>query len=110
LAQYRERDSLDVARRHLNKGQIAIVVAKMHPDADEVGDRGQKGLVSKHFPMVTKFALSQARTIVRYAPELADRVLGLKGKSFSDGFLSRQACASISCAAFRATILPASLH
>jgi hypothetical protein len=36
--------------------------------------------------MVSAFALSQARTIVRYAPELADRVVELEGMRFSDAF------------------------
>jgi hypothetical protein len=53
--------SLNIARRHLNKGQIAIVVAKAYPEVAEPG-RGKKGLVSKTFPMVNEGALSQART------------------------------------------------
>jgi hypothetical protein len=59
--------SINVAQRHLNKGQIAIVIAKAYPEVAEPG-RGKKGLVSKAFPMVNESALSQARTIVRYAP------------------------------------------
>jgi hypothetical protein len=66
--------ALNVARRHLNKGQIAIVVAKAYPEPDEVGGRGKKRSTSERFPMVHKAALSDARVIVRYAPELADRV------------------------------------
>jgi hypothetical protein len=65
---------VNIARRHLNKGQIAIVVAKAHPDTDEVGGRGKKSVFSIGFPMVNPLALSQARTIVRYAPELAAEV------------------------------------
>ena len=81
-----------MVRRHLNKGQIAIVVAKAYPEAKQGGDHttsaGKKATlkIKVAFPMVSEFALSQARTIVRYAPELVDRVLGLKGMGFSEGY------------------------
>jgi hypothetical protein len=42
--------------------------------------------IKDQFPMVSAFALSQARVIVRYAPELADRVLQTKGLPFAEAF------------------------
>jgi hypothetical protein len=51
------------------KGQIAIVVAKAYPDVEQA-HRGRKVSVSESFPMVHPGALSHARVIVRYAPEL----------------------------------------
>jgi hypothetical protein len=77
--------SLNIARRHLNKGQIAVVVAMAYPEVGEKG-RGKKSIVSIHFPMVNPLALSQARAIVRHAPELADEVLRFKGRPFAEAF------------------------
>ena len=51
--------------------QIAIVVAKAHPDPAKLKRAGSLK-IKDQFPMVTEFALSQARVIVRYAPELAN--------------------------------------
>ena len=79
---------VNIAQRHLNKGQIAVVVAKAYPEAEHGGARkkGSSLETKLAFPMVSAFALSQARTIVRYAPELADRVVELEGMRFSDAF------------------------
>jgi hypothetical protein len=56
------------------------VVAKAYPDVDEKrGSGGRiKSSVSEYFPMVHAGALSQARTIVRYAP------LGAAGSNSSE--------------------------
>ena len=61
--------------RQMTKGEIAVVVVKAYPEVEK-GGRGQKTIVSRTFPMVNKDALSQARQIVRYAPNLADKVIG----------------------------------
>jgi hypothetical protein len=66
--------SKNVNRRHQSKGARAIAVAKIFPDPEKQG-RGRKGLISKSFPMIDAATLSQARTIFRHAPDLADQVL-----------------------------------
>jgi hypothetical protein len=67
--------SINIARRHLDTGQIAIVVAKAFPNAEK-GGRGKKGTASGGFPTVLHQRLAEARVIVRHGSELADRVLG----------------------------------
>jgi hypothetical protein len=47
--------------------------------------RWVKSQVSCDFPMVTQQTLSQARAIVKFAPELADQVLS-NGTTFSKAF------------------------
>ena len=63
--------STNIARRHLNAGQRAVAVAKIYPGGSgkganpiELGFSGER--------------LRQARSLVRYAPELADQVLAGK--------------------------------
>ena len=79
-------------RRDLTMGQRAIWAAKATPVAQRGGDRKSKERSSSklqldRFPMVTKDRLSQARTILRYTPELADQVLMSTGQqSFSKAF------------------------
>jgi hypothetical protein len=80
--------SRNMARRHMTKGQLAIVAAKMSPKPARVG-RGQKVSISETFPMVHPGMLSQARVMVEYAPLAADRVLtGIE--RFSDAFADAQ--------------------
>jgi hypothetical protein len=63
--------SANVARRHLNKGQQAMAVAKIYPEPAK-GGRGQKGRIILPFdPMY----LSRARTVLKYAGDLAHVVL-----------------------------------
>jgi ParB-like nuclease domain len=66
--------SKNVNRRHQSKGALAIIIAEMYPDPDEVGGRGKKGLVSKRFPIISKSHVTQARTINKHAPDLAEQV------------------------------------
>jgi hypothetical protein len=65
--------SRNMARRNLTKGQLAIVAAKVFPNAERGGDRKSAKAKSSFkmkvdFPMVHPGMLSQARTILRYAP------------------------------------------
>jgi hypothetical protein len=66
--------SRNMARRNLTKGQLVIVAAKVLPKAKTAAEsgamKGKKLLEGlRAFPMVSEFALSQARVIVEYAPE-----------------------------------------
>ena len=49
------------------------MVAKAYPDNNEVGGRGKKGSAAERFPMVSKSKLSQARTVLQFAPDLPTR-------------------------------------
>jgi hypothetical protein len=60
-------------------GQTAIAVAKAHPGA------ANKALLER-FPAIDAATFSQARTVLRYAPELADQVLAPRGISFAAAF------------------------
>lgn len=57
--------------RHLSKSQRAMAVAKAFP---EPAKGGKSGLAAKP-DGVTKVTLSQARTVLRLAPDLVDLVL-----------------------------------
>jgi hypothetical protein len=50
---------------------LCLAVDKAHPDPAKLKRAGSLK-IKDQFPMVTEFALSQARVIVRYAPELAN--------------------------------------
>ena len=66
--------SNNVVRKVRSKGAIAIIAAKAFPEPAKVG-RGQKVSATETFPMVSPGRLSEARTILHFAPELADQVL-----------------------------------
>jgi hypothetical protein len=69
---------INVARRHLSKGQQAMSVAKIYPEPDK-GGRGKVKNLKETLGFST-MRLSQARTVLRFAPELVDLVLdGSKG-------------------------------
>lgn len=76
------------ARRHLTKGQLAMVAAKAYPDPERRG-RGQKSSAAEEFPMVSSGKLSEARTVLRYAPDLAENVV--------DGLQSLEAAYDTAC-------------
>jgi hypothetical protein len=63
--------SANIVRRHLNKGQQAMFVAKIHPEPEERG-RGKKSVLNTEF---SRESLSHARTVLKFAPVLADSVL-----------------------------------
>jgi ParB/Sulfiredoxin domain len=67
----------NVNRRHLTKGQRAMAVAKLYPE----GEKTSPGKKSKTAEMllenksISGTAISQARTVLRWLPELADLVM-----------------------------------
>jgi hypothetical protein len=46
----------------------------MFPESTEVGGRGKKRSNLEQFPMIPKGRLSEARTILRHAPDFAEQV------------------------------------
>jgi hypothetical protein len=77
----------NAVRRHMTKGQLAMVAAKAYP-APEPGGRGKKSSAAEKFPMVSSGKLSEARTILSYAPDLVDEVIG--GRSLEGAY--NEAC------------------
>jgi hypothetical protein len=67
----------NVNRRHLTKGQRAMAVAKLYPD----GEKTSPGKKSKTAEMllenksISGTGVSQARTVLRWLPEIADLVM-----------------------------------
>ncbi len=55
----------------MTKGQRAMAVAMIYPKPEK-GGRGKKSFVAKEF---SQGGLSKARTVLQYAPDLADNVL-----------------------------------
>lgn len=64
--------SANIHRRHMTKGQRAIAVAMIYPDSEQ-GKRGTS--VKTTEVRISSASLSHARTILRYAGDLADSVL-----------------------------------
>lgn len=62
----------NVHRRHLSKGQLAMVVARIYPTPQQ-GKAGAS-LVSKEVG-ISEARLSQARLVLRVTPSVADRVM-----------------------------------
>jgi hypothetical protein len=58
----------DINRRHMSKGQRAVVVAKIYPDRTP---RGQSSVSEG----ITYERVSSARAVLRHAPDLANSVL-----------------------------------
>jgi ParB-like nuclease domain len=72
--------SVNIARRHLTKGQQAMAVAMVFPEPSKAHSR-QRGLVSETKTSLDRLhvsatRLSQARAVLRGAPDLAALVLG----------------------------------
>lgn len=63
--------SENVNRRHLSKSQRAMAVAKAFPTPQQ----GKKSEASSATEQVARVTLSNARTIIRLAPDLVDQVL-----------------------------------
>lgn len=74
----------NINRRHMMRSQRAMAVATIYPETTEKGGRGKKGSATEQFQM-HKGALSQARAVLRWAPELADGVLAGAG-SLDDAY------------------------
>lgn len=67
--------SANIHRRHMTKGQRAMAVAKIYPEPGK-GGRGKR--TSGNLAETAGFSqrrLQEARTILKYAPDLADNVL-----------------------------------
>lgn len=60
--------STNVARRHMTKGALAMLVAEAYPDPDERG-RGKKSAATAAFPMVADRRLREARMVKRWASD-----------------------------------------
>jgi hypothetical protein len=63
--------AVNINRRHLSKGQRAMAVAKVFPEPNTSGKKTTPSI----FEGVHQGTLSQARTVLRLAPGLADDVL-----------------------------------
>jgi hypothetical protein len=61
----------NVNRRHLTKGQRAMAVAKLYPDPEK-GGRGKT--VTKNVGVSSQY-ITEARTVLRWLPEIADGVM-----------------------------------
>lgn len=70
--------SENIMRRHMTKGQRAMAVAMMYPE-------GQKGKKLNYSTGVDKGYVSQARTVLKYAPEYTESVLA-GAKSLSEAY------------------------
>jgi hypothetical protein len=65
--------SENINRRHMNKGQRAMVVAKLYPEPTAYKRGGSDSLKIKELA-ITGGYLSRARTVLGYAPELVSAV------------------------------------
>lgn len=65
--------STNITRRHLSKGQRAVATAMLYPDPATLKRIGSGSLETKD--QISGGYVSKARTILRWAPELADVVL-----------------------------------
>jgi hypothetical protein len=75
--------SVNVNRRHLTKGQRAMATAMVYPDPEK--PRPGQSLKTKDC-QVSSGLLSQARTVLRKAPDLAAEVLAGGGMSLGDAY------------------------
>lgn len=62
----------NVNRRHLTKGQRAMAVAKLYPEPERLK---RKGSSKNEDQIVASAYVSQARTVLRWLPEIADLVM-----------------------------------
>src|SRR5262245_36867601 len=65
--------SSNIARRHMTKGQRAMAVAKLYPEAAKLR---RKGSSSSEIEGLAAGYVSMARTVLRILPTVADEVLG----------------------------------
>ena len=70
----------DHYRRHMTKGQRAMAMAIIYPEAEK-GGRGQKSSIPEGFRASTSEAfVSMARTVVKFTPEAVANVMsGARG-------------------------------
>jgi ParB-like nuclease domain len=72
--------SVNINRRHLSKGQRAMATAMAYPEPE----KGGRGNSSKIKDFIQSGALSQARTVLKWEPELAKTVMN--GLPLSDAY------------------------
>lgn len=67
----------NVNRRHLTKGQRAMAVAKLYPEAEKTapGKKSKTAGMLLENKTLSGAAISQARTVLRWLPEIADLVM-----------------------------------
>jgi hypothetical protein len=64
--------AVNVNRRHLTKGQRAMAVARLYPEPEKGGRGKTNPIKNSEF---SRQYVGYARTVLRWVPELADRVL-----------------------------------
>jgi ParB-like chromosome segregation protein Spo0J len=69
--------SANINRRHMTKGQRAMAVAKIYPEPENKTGPGKRAKASTVLEnkSVSFAALSQARTVLKFLPEMAELVL-----------------------------------
>jgi hypothetical protein len=67
--------SSNIARRNLNKGQQAILLAKIFPEAERVLGKKDDAIKGAETAGFSYRRLHDAREIVRWTPDLAEKVL-----------------------------------
>jgi len=80
--------SENINRRHMTKGQRAMAVAMIYPDGEK-GGRGKVSMFSGEFSKYMQNAISEARTILSYAPDAAQSVLA-GGTPLTDAYKTAQ--------------------
>jgi hypothetical protein len=66
--------SANINRRHMTKGQQAMAVAKIYPESAGQGKKDVGLNIARSGDVATQ-RIREARTVLRYAPDLADQVL-----------------------------------
>ncbi len=74
--------SANIHRRHMTKGQQAMAVAMIYPEAEK-GGRGKKSVKITEFKFDASY-LSHARTVLRHEPDLASLVINGSEKLEAD--------------------------
>jgi hypothetical protein len=80
--------SNNITRRHLTKGQRAMAIAKIYPDAATLKRKGAGSLQTKEH--TNAGTISQARTVLAWLPQVADAVLA-GAKSLGEAYAEAQA-------------------
>ncbi len=74
--------SSNINRRHMTKGQRAMAVAVLYPDSQKLRRKGSSPLKNEELKSAY---LSQARTVLKYAPEHSETVLA-GGMALNDAY------------------------
>src|SRR5215471_18854052 len=81
--------SRNIHRRHLNKGQQAIIIARLYPNSEMGAGAKDPGKKSAHCADLSMRRVQQARFILKYAEDLADSVV-TGGEHFADALQEAQ--------------------